>query len=466
MRCSRRVVVISDLHLTPDAGMMSHPDEAAKLIASIQRMRGEDLELVIAGDFIDYLAIPPLLEWTPHPQTAAAKLTFLQEPPHLTLTQALREFLAAGNALTFLIGNHDVELSLPSVQSHLQWLLEAAPHSVRFVSDGRAYTVGRLLIEHGNRYDGANLNDWNGLRAISSAQSRGEPIDHIDYTISAGSQLVHRVLNPLKSSGYPFLDLLKPQNELIALLLLAFEPEFRWNWSLLARAFRTNRLQTANLDGSMPSQVRAVSSRPIGEIGAGTHAALEAEFGDAYRELFATDTRPVGAVEWAALVLTPQRNGVRAILERGEHVPPAQLRRIRTIMRPLLEPHSADTAQYGRAASRLNAAGFQTVVMGHTHLAREVQWAPDRPASYINCGTWIDSIEIPSAVLEEPITRSLSSTDTGAADEGGAFDDPLESALRDLLRGTLPRTFSPNWAEIVVAASGEVEEAYLRGTGQ
>ncbi len=99
-------------------------------------------------------------------------------------------------------------------------------------------------------------------------------------------------------------------------------------------------------------------------------------------------------------------------------------------------------------------AGFQTVVMGHTHLPREVGGTSNGRASYINCGTWIDTIEIPPEVLQSPRSR----------DDATKEADPLEQVLHNLLRGTLPRKFSPNWAEILISRDGNVQEARLRGT--
>jgi UDP-2,3-diacylglucosamine pyrophosphatase LpxH len=444
----RKVIVISDLHLAGDAKMMSRPSVLATFIDGLKAGPREDLELVVAGDFVDYFALQPVSAWTQDPQQAIDKLAFLTQPRHQELTAALCAFVARGHALTILVGNHDVELALPGVQDHLRTLFKARPNQLRFIDDGSAHTIGRLLIEHGNRYDDSNITDWNAIRAIRSTQSRHEAGAHLVCTVPAGSLLVEKILNPLKLQGYGFLDLIKPQNELLALLMLAFEPELRWSWSALARVFRTNRAQAANVDGHAPARIRNVGLSEIDDPTA-WRAELEGEFGDACRELLGSTARSVGVGDWMSLALTPQENGVRSILERGEPIPAEQRRRIRAVMRPLIQPDSTDTAQYGRAAKRLNAAGFQTVIMGHTHLPREVIDASNEVASYINCGTWIDSIEVPPHVLEEP-----------------AGEDPLDGWLRSLLRDTAHRNFQPTWAEALVAPEGKVESARLRGAGR
>jgi UDP-2,3-diacylglucosamine pyrophosphatase LpxH len=74
---ARRVFVISDLHLGGEPPtMMSTPDRLAAFIESLpSRLQSdEQLELVINGDFVDFLAIDPREAWTPSPDRAREKL--------------------------------------------------------------------------------------------------------------------------------------------------------------------------------------------------------------------------------------------------------------------------------------------------------------------------------------------------------------------------------------------------------
>ena len=73
-----RLIVISDLHLGGEApAMMSQPTRLATFIAQLpQHLRpDEQLELVLAGDLIDFLAMPPFQSWTSDPRAAQAKCT-------------------------------------------------------------------------------------------------------------------------------------------------------------------------------------------------------------------------------------------------------------------------------------------------------------------------------------------------------------------------------------------------------
>ena len=79
-----RVMIISDLHLGGVAPyMMSQPQHLAAYLAWLTTITAADetLELVIAGDVIDFLAIPAYASWTPDPQQACAKLRQTLEGP-------------------------------------------------------------------------------------------------------------------------------------------------------------------------------------------------------------------------------------------------------------------------------------------------------------------------------------------------------------------------------------------------
>jgi len=60
-----------------------------------------------------------------------------------------------------------------------------------------------------------------------------------------------------------------------------------------------------------------------------------------------------------------------------------------------------DTQQYGLAARRIiesSEGAIEVVLMGHTHLPRQV--GPAGRPTYINTGSWTDVIRVPQAVLE------------------------------------------------------------------
>jgi len=197
----RRFVIISDLHLGgSEHPMLGHPEVLTEFLGQLAAHaadpgRGE-VELVVAGDFIDFLAEAPSAAWTASEGDARAKLEAMFERS-ADLFDAFARCAQGLAGFTVLLGNHDVELAYPRVRDALFRRLGTGPHRCHFIQDNEAYRAGDLLVEHGNRYDAWNAVDYDGLRQIVSCASRGEhpprPLD-----ICPGSQLVYGAMNPLK----------------------------------------------------------------------------------------------------------------------------------------------------------------------------------------------------------------------------------------------------------------------------
>jgi len=181
----RYLYVISDLHLggeapTPDhAGFQICPSNArrrlGRFIHSLRHAHKDGItELVINGDFVDFLAEKPFQSFT---ATPALAITKLQQIMHSTddgaqgderVFPALRAFVQQGHALTLMLGNHDIELSLPEVRDTLvAYLTDGQPARLTFLYDGEALRRGLVLIEHGNRYDAWNVVNHGGVACVS-----------------------------------------------------------------------------------------------------------------------------------------------------------------------------------------------------------------------------------------------------------------------------------------------------------
>lgn len=451
-----RLFVISDLHLGgADPAMCSRPGVLADWIRGLPARLAPDerLELLIAGDAVDFLAMPPGESFTADPVAAVAKLEAAMRGQPRAVFEALGAHCAAGHGLTIMVGNHDVELVFPAVQDALRRALGADDRVLRFSDDGSAWRLGGVLVEHGNRYDGANVNDWTALRALASLQSRGEEGGEA-VTTSAGSELVARVVNPIKAR-YPLIDLLEPQGAATALLLLAFEPgllrdlkhighllqagmaSMAWTWS--GAAWRTRN-------------VSAVAGNRVG-LSPEVEARLASDFAEGFAALAPSD-RSVGASDWLSLFLTQKKDSLSALLEGKAPVPPDRLRRVQSAL-------VAVNAEQGRAlhldgpggalgdaAQRLlgRSIGGQTVqvvLMGHTHQPRH--HGPADRATYLNTGTWSDTIRIPDAVLDETPEGLLA----------------LEDWLHKLFHDQGVRELHPTWADLRVEANGNVASARL-----
>jgi len=284
-RESRYVYIISDLHIggvypetnaLADRGfrICTHVPQLTAFVNTLadKPVNGPRVELVINGDFIDFLAErrsePP--EWTPFLGNPAAAVEKLREivARDKPFFDALARFLARGHDLVLVLGNHDIELVMPQVRSALERLLGSHGRHFRFIYDGEAYTVGDALIEHGNRYDAFNVIDHDRLRRFRSLLSRRQPIaPEYEFIPPAGSHMVANVINPIKDR-YKFVDLLKPEMEATIPLLLALEPRFR---TQLARVISISLGAQRHTLGApaLPSQggdIRAiaVSTREMG----------------------------------------------------------------------------------------------------------------------------------------------------------------------------------------------------------
>lgn len=440
-RRGTRLFVISDLHLGGDPPMMGRPDQLESFIDALPDSDAtSETELVIAGDFVDFLAVAPYADFTPNPVDAEKKLRKVTESPCGVVFDALGRHIARGRRLTVLVGNHDVEMGLPAVQAALLKKIDATPHDVLFVDDGRAYRVGRALIEHGHDHDGANANDWDGLRHLASSQSRARaPVKPFD--VSPGSQLVKDVVNELKGT-YPFVSLLQPEGELLVLLLLAFEPRLRSDLGMIRQTLHARKLASR-----APNRAK----RPV-SAGGTDKPELDPELKRAFDDVYETlVTPPGGEVSAVAAYLrawiTPGKDSLSVILKEKRPLPPKRLEQLRVTLEKLLSDDHSDrldgpTQQYGEEAQRLlqSNLGLDAVIMGHTHLPRQREY---RGGTYINSGTWIDRIRVPRQALDDTTGEQLA-----------------EFLAQLLVAGGVP-PIPPTYADLTIDPEGRVTRATL-----
>lgn len=433
--------------------MMGRATQLARFIDELPKgRRPGPLELVIAGDFVDFLALTPYAPITTGARQARKKLqeVMASSSPYGCVFTALARHLARGDRLTILVGNHDVELALPGCQSELLHALQATQHDVHFVDDGRAYRVGGVLIEHGNSYDAANCNDWIGLRHLASMQSRGS--DEAECVPSPGSRLVYQVINPLKQR-YPHISLLQPEGELLALLLLAFEPKLRHHVNDLAALLRAQRLS-----GTAPTPgPRFIASRQKRKKVAADATEprqlpqrVKTHFPDHRAFEAAPAQQPIGATKaWLKAWTTGDKESLSWLLQHDRSIPEPRLQQLRVGLKEILDTDASDNrdgdaGEYGKAAQRMLSQdpGLQLVVMGHTHLPRHKKYSG---GEYINTGTWVDRCRIPEGALQR--------------------SEDLLQFLRDFLISGALTPLPPTYADISLRDDGKVETSKLEDYG-
>jgi UDP-2,3-diacylglucosamine pyrophosphatase LpxH len=425
---ARKVYVISDLHIggaypVPGSGdtrgfrLNTHVDVATEFVVRVtaSATAGVSLELVINGDLVDFLAErsssgPVWVPFTPDPDDACQKLEAIitRDQPFF---DALGRFLAAGHRLTLLLGNHDIELGLPPVRAKFASLLGIDGHTdYEFIANDEAYVIGGALIEHGNRYDGFNMVDYDSLRRVAALMSRRQEADNL-YTFDAppGSKMVSWVINPIKEQ-YRFIDLLMPENGAVVPLLLALEPGAR---DLLGRVavLSVEADRDAKTLPPLPSGVVPAPASASGQVlqslvhtslGARAIGYLQA----LEHDLASIETKAASADATARMDFDRDR-GLACLLTAHKHGDvearlPALLEAVRALQRDQTFDRSVETgAEYLNSARALaRQGGFQVVTYGHTHLAKKVPLA--NGAVYFNSGAWVDFMQFPAAIISGP----------------------------------------------------------------
>jgi len=504
MTIARSVYVISDLHIGgtyPDPTaqrverrrgfrMMTHVAELAAFIRQIARLPADPaVELVINGDFIDFLAeergsgldVDPTAapQWTPFRAAPGEALAAFREVVRRdrALFAALRELLAAGKALTIVLGNHDIELCLPDVRAALD--AELGPGKVRFLDDGQALDLGEVLVDHGNLFDPANVVDHDKLRLVRSVYSRGwyDELDEL-FAPPAGSRVVAEVMNPIKVV-YGFIDLLKPESEPMFALLLALEPSYRDVLDELASALAGAARSLVPRRG-VPWALRNVSDEGnraaagiLRDVGAGAAAgtAPTSALDALVAEVLVDDAPAAASLQAAGIesggVSTEVSGGTwrarwslfRLLRGDDDGDLAARIPEVQATLRVLEGDQSfvrgSEKARYLDAATWLarpgaGQKGYKAVVFGHTHHAKALT-IPGTQSSYFNTGTWANLMKFPD------VLTSKTATVDEVRDALVAFANKLASNDLDAYLH-----FEPTYVRIDLAADGTLVKVELR----
>lgn len=416
----RRIIIISDLHIGGKyKPMLGHPELLVAFLEQLSEYRAsadETVELVINGDFVDFLAIEPFSGWTPDEAACSSKLNEAFERFEKVF-DALKLCLSKVSRFTLLLGNHDIESALPRVHRQLLERLGTNPHQCLFYSDNQAYRIGDLLIEHGNRYDSWNAIDYTGLRKVLSQASRLEPLAQL--SICPGSQMVEELINPLKED-YPLVELLKPETKIVPLLLAALEPSLKSDVKRLYRVFKLWSDQWLRMRSWIPkisSGGEELIAAPT--LGAGLPGDIRSAFADELTGSVNEEELVSVGGKLKSIWKKIRPDGIAAKVRNHEQIPDSQIQRIQLSLAKALDKDrtfddDGPDGPYLEAARRLCRARGDGVpqpkiaVMGHTHLVRQVGLGDG--SLYLNTGTWVDLIKVPKECLEQ--------TDAGRAELG------------------------------------------------
>jgi UDP-2,3-diacylglucosamine pyrophosphatase LpxH len=243
-----RIVTISDLHLA--SGPLDDFDQEIES-AFVQFLNGlssddEETELVINGDFLDFVQAEP---WRSKDFESCTKdgipLCFTEDQSLLKLENILRAHSKTFQALaetlkshvikqiTILPGNHDADFFWPKVRLELvSWLDRAKSPTAKLKFQlEQSYTptgFPDLWIEHGHQRDDCNVFDAKGITYWSEAA----PPIMVDRSGTprllecVGTRFLLNFMNDLDAT-YPFVDNVKPFSKFVKMFLMSgFSQEF------------------------------------------------------------------------------------------------------------------------------------------------------------------------------------------------------------------------------------------------
>jgi UDP-2,3-diacylglucosamine pyrophosphatase LpxH len=389
----KALFVISDLHLggapasdsKPSFQMCSLSGRArlAEFIgyAASQRSTDRDVTLVLAGDIVDFLAEEEFEPFTIRDAVAGQKLERIMQRTD-EVWQALHLFAASGSNLVLLLGNHDIELSLPSPRRRL--LERLGSGRIEFIYDNQAFVEGPVLVEHGNRYDSWNVISHDALREVRSALSRGE--DPPPFESPAGSLMVVNIMNAIKAR-FPFVDLLKPEDAGLLPLLAVLDPSSVKEATKAIGLWRKQSQVEFDEDGT-----------PVDLANIATVTRQDEELIELAMKLYGEDQGNIGFTDEARNFYDIWQ------LAHSRNDKDAQLGKLYVALRARAQSTWQTLDVNGEAEQYLNPAraaaqrGFKVVVFGHTHLVKRVPLNGEA-SIYLNSGTWADLMQVPEAVL-------------------------------------------------------------------
>jgi len=210
-------LAISDLHLADGHPLLDsfndHQQSALEGLLNAASSNGslgdaEDVELIINGDCFDFLMMRPYEQHgTTNPATALLKLEKVFAA-HRPFFEALQRFISfPGRHVTFITGNHDVELIFQEVQARIcEFILgELGRRECVDFCHTRSYRpLPDVYIEHGNQYD-----FWNRICDIWDEQGQPLTLKPQAITLPLGTQYIQRGAHHINAQ-YSYFDHFEP----------------------------------------------------------------------------------------------------------------------------------------------------------------------------------------------------------------------------------------------------------------
>ena len=397
--------VISDLHIgaNDDFDIFKSVTKLTLFAGFIERIRQHDspVELIINGDFVDFLQLPP---WNDLSRPAAQDKIRRIVKGSADVFRIIGSVLADGrHRIRVLLGNHDAEMAYPEVWAVLRDAMAPdAGERLKLFDERTTYNVpmnGAVVhIEHGNADD-----PWNAINY--------QPLFHdaetgtANFSYPPGTKFVYETINQFKEE-LKFVDLLKPEVPAVPLLLMALRPR------LAARSL-PNAAMSA-LDSLQNSFLSKLRERISGaQFGPGGQIRPSSSLEDEMAKVYVGDdsSASYADAEDVQSFLESSESG----LARTEKVFGPKMEKIkrRILARALssLERHHQQDENFfqadhpsnvvARSAQKRLAGNVKVVVYGHTHEALKTEF-PE--GIYVNSGAWANIVRLPSGDAQSQLT--------------------------------------------------------------
>jgi UDP-2,3-diacylglucosamine pyrophosphatase LpxH len=413
------VHVISDLHMggKPGFQILRETKRLANYIGWVGRQRpGGGVALVLNGDVIDTLA-EDVHGYVAVDEAVATVQRIMGDPSFSAVWLALAAFVKLeGRSLVIVIGNHDIEMSFPTVQRFIVSKLAGddlkARARIEFSTTGAGYTctVGnsRIYCTHGNEVDAWNYNRYEDLAKVGRRLNAGRSLDPSEWCPNAGTRMVKEVMNEVKRK-FAWIDLLKPETSAAIGTLLVLDPSQTSKITkllpIVGEKLQGQKQvdQRLSADGFQQPEQNVAAPLTVDQLlgpnlKAGLLNAGSSSLGNADDMLLAAETnfkRPDRHTTAADGTLgTPQliwdwitgvdKNEARALKD--------WLEKDKTFdMSDQDDTYKQVTAAVGSA--------IDFVITGHTHLERAIDMGGGR--YYFNCGTWIRLLQFTETMLKD-----------------------------------------------------------------
>ncbi len=377
-------LIVSDLHLSAGRVAEGNPledfvsdDEFAALLeqaAAESDERGADVELIFNGDTFEMLQVPhrdefdPTAAYPPEAYHSSSEEDSVRKMEiiiggHPRFFEALRRFLQVGpprRSITFIKGNHDLNLHWKGVQGRIRRELDASgPRAPLLTFEERCISREGIYVEHGNQY----------AEIVDRVEDMEEPHDHDrpgQLALPPGSWFVMDVFNEIERERY-WIDGVKPLTALLFYALAYDFPFAVWALAVLLRAL-PGLIREGPLD-AQPTEAETWV-RQLED------ADRTAEMADRYR----TDEA----------FRTAFNDQVLRLLAPPPDIPGADIAPLTATADPVAlgdrVREQVRSSLYEIAAQRAAEEGVRLVSFGHTHDA-SLESLPGGGA-YINSGTW------------------------------------------------------------------------------